>query len=177
MKKLLLLSLFFAAPAFGWDLNSLWKPTTETISNAWQSISPAMQKVMIAAGVVTAGGAVYAAWPIKKQVAYEKAEKHAKMQRDKIDEGTLTAKQIEQSQKENKHIATFKYGFFWQTKNKYNVSTYMSNVIGTDKSVPTIHINDWPNRQSLLYRKDNETDKWMRSNTKKFFNDIKYKLD
>ncbi len=168
MKKFALLSLFFAAPAFGWELNSLWKPATETIQNAWQSMSPTMQKVTIAAGVAAT---VYAAWPIKKQAAYEKSEQYAKVQQDKIDSGVLTAEQIAKLKKERKHIVAFKYGFFWQNQ-KYQVSTYMTK--SNRRTLPTIKINDWANDESITYLKGFQAGTpWSRSATENFFTDIK----
>lgn len=169
MKKLVLLSLFFAAPACGWDFNSLWKPATETLQNAWQSMSPAMQKVTIAAGVAAT---VYAAWPIKKQAAYEKSEQYVKVQQDKIDSGVLSAEQIAQLKKERKHMVAFKYGFFWQNQ-KYQVSTYMTK--SNRRTLPTIKVNDyWANDESITYQKGFEAGTpWSRSATENFFDGIK----
>jgi hypothetical protein len=185
MKKLILLSLIITAPAFGWDFKSLWnlKPSIETVNNAWQSMSPAMQKVTIAAGVVAAGGAVYAAWPIKKQAAYEKAEQCAAAERKEI------VKNIDKDEENIKYShapeqkGLFHYGWFWQRNKYFCVSTTLMEYI--DPEVGIIHIfgknkKEW---EKLTYVKDNRTSAhslikyeqngWSRKNTAGFFNDIK----
>lgn len=146
MRKLALLSLFFVAPAFGWDFNRLWKPATETLQNAWQSMSPEMQKVTIAAGVVAC---VYSVWPVRKQKAYEKAEQCAKTERDKIEK--LTTEEIRNFTRKRTTVGVFNYGFFWQTQNKYSVDTFMlKGHEGTHH--PIIQITDGKN-DKLQYRK------------------------
>ncbi|OQA34734.1 MAG: hypothetical protein BWY54_00806 [Candidatus Dependentiae bacterium ADurb.Bin331] len=148
MKKLVLLSLIITAPAFGWDLKSIWnlKPSMETVSNAWQTMSPAMQKVTIAAGVAAT---VYAVWPLRKQKAYEQAEQCAKTKRNKIEK--LTTEEIRNFPRRRTTVGVFNYGFFWQTQNKYSVDTSMlKGHDGTHHAI--IQIIDWKNNK-LQYRK------------------------
>jgi hypothetical protein len=85
------------------DFKNLFVASKEIVQNGWNSLSSAQQLGICAAAFT--GISAYLLWPIKKQVAYEKAEKKAAEYRTKIDK-KISMNTISP--------VTFRYGYFWE---------------------------------------------------------------